>query len=62
MQYLASSPPPSLCADLREGGSPEGAPCRHQQGRSSIRTKALLPGAPQLQLGSECLQDSEFGL
>lgn len=62
MQYLASSPPPCLCADPREGGSPEGAPRRHQQGQSSIRTKALLPGPLQLRLGSECLQDSEFGL
>lgn len=61
MQYLASSPPPCLCVDPREGGSPEGAPRRHQQGQSSIRTKALLPGPLQLRLGSECLQDSEFG-
>lgn len=61
MQYLASSPPPCLCADPREGGSPEGAPRRHQQGQSSIRTKALLPGPLQLPLGSERLQDSEFG-
>ena len=37
-------------------------PPRHQQGASSIRTKALLLGPPLLCLGSECLQDSEFSL